>query len=175
MGRVNRWFSKELRHRGCLWWVFVCVCVCVEHNTTALHILQHGNLPQGLSSSLLCYSPLSLGWTPCHFSLQRFSLCFLKAKGVGEQSLAWPPPLLFCSLSFLVLSPALPPSFSAFLPLSNHFAPRPLGLTLLSCRAVEVFLFFLFFFFPSAVLCPVGMEIKKGNYTSKKTCLAIGV
>ena len=57
----------------------------------------------------------SLGWTPCHFSLQRFSLGFLKAKrGVGEQSLAWPPPppplllplnSLF-SLFFFSLSPS---------------------------------------------------------------------
>lgn len=104
----------------------------------------------------------SLEWTPCHSSLQRFSLCFLEAKGgfVNKALLGLlffstpPPPFLFFFFSTLLL-------------LSNHFAPRPLGLSLPSCRALKVFLFFHFF---SRLSRPVPWRPgnKKENSTSNK-------
>lgn len=96
---INRWFSKKLKHRGSLWWV------CVDYNAAALHILQPGNLPQGFSSSLLCYSPLIIRMDSVSLltsALPSFLLLRQKRGGlVNKASLG----LLFFSTPSLALFP----------------------------------------------------------------------
>lgn len=119
------------------------MCVCVSYNTAALHILQHAVISHRacpLLSSPLCAAihRSSLGWTRCHFSLQRFSRCFLKLKGVGEQSPARDPFLyLLCFFSPLSLPPFLPPSLF-LLPRSNHLAACSARLAVPSCKAMKI-------------------------------------
>lgn len=127
--------------------------VCVDYNTTALHILQHGSFPQGFSSSSSsAIHRSSLGWTPCHFSLQCSSFSFFSRRKGGLLNKAW-----LCLLFFS-------------LPLSLCQIPRPVGLTLPSCRAVKVLLFDLIFDVPPALRSVSWRHgNKKGNYTSNKT------
>lgn len=116
----------------------------------------------------------SLGWTLCHFSLQRFSLCFLKAKEGGGW---WTKPRSISTSSSLLhacssLQPSLLPVLPSHSPSSVESLCSSLGLA--DCTVLqgsEGSPICLFFFRQSSFL-PKRRGNKKGNYTSNKNVVS---
>lgn len=153
IGGVNRWFAKELRRRS-VWTLILQLSVSFSV------VISHRASPARCSA----IHRSSLGWTPCHFSLQRFSLSLLsqgKRGLVSKSSLGLHSSSTFSAFFFSFRSlppPLLPP---LLLLLSNHLALRPVGADCTVLRGTGGFSCFCFFFYPSAVLCPGGVEINK--------------
>ncbi len=170
-------FSKELSRKG-LPVMSVCLCVCVwtiilQLSISFSMVISHRASPL-LCSSLLCYSPLIIRMDSVSLLTSALLLsAFLRQKGVGEQSLARPPLLLY-SLGFLSLPTPLPPSLLFHFPSSvKSLRSSPSWADCTVLQGSEGFPIFLFFSLSRPV--PRRRRNKKGNYTSNKTCQIIGV
>lgn len=146
--------------------VNVCVCVwtiALQLSISFSMVISHRASPP-LCSAIHCSS---LGWTLCHFSLQRFSLCFLKAKGglANKASLD----LHFFSAPRLLLSPALPPVLPSLLSFLCRITSLLARLGWLYRPAGQWRFSYLSVFFPSVFFCPRGVAIKRETTPATRT------